>query len=260
MFFWNPCCRQDGGRKSGGWFAHVDRPPSNGPSRRGQPSGRGTATWPAPMTWTLPPRQWRTRVRPSKTRADYLCEYIFSKFTPRLPRRVTAHINNGAVFAQLVPEATQRPSLLTTARTVARAILKEKCSGPKAGTASSQRTTTTQHTVPLRSILYHYAAYCTKAAMRLFAYGHAINGQNAKDMAAKDMAQKGPPGCRVPSVQASALPSSAVQASAAQASSVPSSAAQASAAQSSSRPTHTARPITRTRSANCSPVSASMGA
>ena len=30
--------------------------------------------------------------------------------------------------------------------------------------------------------------------------------------------------------------------------------------QSSSRPTHTARPITRTRSANCSPVSASMGA
>ena len=165
MFFWNPCCRQDGGRKSGGWFAHVDRPPSNGPSRRGQPSGRGTATWPAPMTWTLPPRQWRTRVRPSKTRADYLCEYIFSKFTARLPRRVTAHINNGAVFAQPLPEATQRPSLLTTARAVARAISKEKCSGPKAGTASSQRTTTTQHTVPLRSILYQgrYAAFCVWA-------------------------------------------------------------------------------------------------
>lgn len=196
MFFWNPCCRQDGGRKSGGWFAHVDRPPSNGPSRRGQPSGRGTATWPAPMTWTLPPRQWRTRVRPSKTRADYLCEYIFSKFTARLPRRVTAHINNGAVFAQPLPEATQRPSLLTTARAVARAISKEKCSGPKAGTASSQRTTTTQHTVPLRSILYQgrYAAFCVWAC---------INGQNAKDMAAKDMAPKdmapkGPPGCPVP--------------------------------------------------------------
>ena len=45
---------------------------------------------------------------------------------------------------------------------------------------------------------HHYAAHCTKAAMRLFAYGHAINGQTAKEMAAKDAAPKGPPGCSCP--------------------------------------------------------------
>ena len=110
------------------------------------------------MTWTLPPRQWRTRVRPSKTRADYLCEYIFSKFTARLPRRVTPHINNGAVFAQPLPEAAQRPSLLGLPAQWPGQFQRKNALAQRPGRHQASAP-------PLRSTLYQgrYAAFCVWA-------------------------------------------------------------------------------------------------
>ena len=198
MFFWNPCCRQGGGRKSGGWFAHVDRPRSNGPSRRGQPSGRGTATWPAPMKWTPPPRQWRTRVRPSKPRADYLCECIFPKYTARLLRRLTAHINSGAVLVhsdavllrKAVPPTVQASPCgqrLKPHRRLHCECLSAQRPGQFQGkNALAQRPdgikpTTTQHT--------------PRPQRGFFASGHAIKAQAAKGQTEKDMAEKARPAC-----------------------------------------------------------------